>query len=438
LSDEFTTGELVDWTQGASLTLPALQTLEWGNGTTLNLTCPPANGAETATAARRDLSTDELTLSLTRIQYAGALTNSTTGVVYRATMLHLFTPEGASTSAVVYVTNLWAKGTGGAVELWPTNGVTVEPPLAEGVISPNVLMVQLTALSMVLPSPQAALTLGYDRWFSAYEILPASFTADEAWIEIRGTNGVLVYKDDMIDKSGGTHGHNWHGTWNQGSMDGRYVNPSNSPYSVSVVTECYGVTSTSNIKAVDVEAQAFAGRRLFGWSDDHISGIAATLAELSYETEEDQSVSEASAIAAVPDRLVWYTLSHGLVDSNDVFKALDYGDEFFPGDVPTGVDYSLVFLNGCCSAQLGSGSNAEPFKDAFSADAYIGWKTTIHGSIAAGFASEFFAHLDGNKTISQAISDALATYTPGGFSHNQIVSSIRVIGDSDLIVDLSP
>jgi hypothetical protein len=144
LSDEFTTGELVDWTQGASLTLPALQTLEWGNGTTLNLTCPPANGAETATAARRDLSTDELTLSLTRIQYAGALTNSTTGVVYRATMLHLFTPEGASTSAVVYVTNLWAKGTGGAVELWPTNGVTVEPPLAEGVVGPTLIRLHIS------------------------------------------------------------------------------------------------------------------------------------------------------------------------------------------------------------------------------------------------------------------------------------------------------
>jgi hypothetical protein len=363
---------------------------------------------------------------------------TTTGIVYRATLVQFYTPEGASTSVVVYVTNLWAKGSGGPVVLWPTNGVTVEPPEADGVVGPSVLMVGLTHLSMVLPSPQAVLTLGYDRWFSAYEISPVSFTADDAWLEIRGANGVVVYKDDMIDRTGGTHGHNWYGTWNQGSMDGRYVAPSNSPYRVNIFMECEGLVSASNFKSVDVEALAFAGRRLFGWSDSHIEGIAAALESMSYQTETDQSVSEANAIAAAPDRLVWYTLSHGLVDSNNFFKALDYGDEFFPADVPLGVDYRLVFLNGCCSAQLGSGSNAEPFKNAFDADVYIGWKNTISSSIAAGFASEFFAHLDGNKTISQAISDALSTYTPGGFSYNEIVSNIRVIGNPDLIVDLSP
>jgi hypothetical protein len=186
-------------------------------------------------------------------------------------------------------------------------------------------------------------------------------------------------------------------------------------------------------------AKACAGRRMFGWGDAHVDGIAASIQDsLSYETAKDQSVSKASAINNVPARFIWYTFSHGMVDASGVFKAVDYGDPFFPSDVPTGADYLLVFLNGCCSAQIGSGSNADAFKTAFNANAYVGWKTEIMGGLAAGFASEFFNQLNGSKTITQAINAALATYTPGGYAYTEIANNIRVIGDANLVVDLSP
>ncbi len=186
-------------------------------------------------------------------------------------------------------------------------------------------------------------------------------------------------------------------------------------------------------------AKAFAGRRMFGWGDEDVDGIAASIQDsLSYETVKNQSVSKTDAINNVPARFIWYTFSHGMVAASGVFKAVDYGDPFFPSDVPAGADYILVFLNGCCSAQIGSGSNADAFKTAFNANAYVGWKTEILGPLAAGFASEFFSQLNGTKTITQAINAALGTYTPGGYAYTAIANNIRVIGDENLVVDLSP
>jgi hypothetical protein len=186
-------------------------------------------------------------------------------------------------------------------------------------------------------------------------------------------------------------------------------------------------------------AKAFAGRRMFGWGNAHIDGIAASIQDsLSYETTKNQSVSKVDAIKDVPARLIWYTFSHGMVDSSGAFKAVNYGTPFFPSDVPAEADYLLVFLNGCCSAQIGAESNADAFKTAFNANAYVGWKTDIMGGLAASFAAEFFRQLNGSKTITQAINATIATYTPGSFAHNEVVNKIRVIGDVNLVIDLSP
>jgi hypothetical protein len=186
-------------------------------------------------------------------------------------------------------------------------------------------------------------------------------------------------------------------------------------------------------------AKAFAGRRMTGWGDAHVDGIASSIQEsLSYETEKTQRVSKADAINSVPARFIWYTFSHGLVDAAGDFKAVDYGDPFSPSDVPAGGDYLLVFLNGCCSAQISAGSNANAFMTAFGADTYIGWKTTIMGGLAAVFAEEFFSQLDGSKTVTQAINATIGTYTPGSYAHTVVVNNIRVIGNGNLVVDLSP
>ena len=177
---------------------------------------------------------------------------------------------------------------------------------------------------------------------------------------------------------------------------------------------------------------------MFAWGNSHIDGIADTIQNsLNYQTAKDQSVSKADAISKIPPRRIWYTFSHGLVDDDNIFKAVDYGDPFFPSDVPA-AHYKLVFLNGCCSAQIGSGSNSDAFKTAFNANTYIGWKNEMAGALAAGFAEEFFSKLDGSMTISQAINAAIGTYNSGSYAYNQLVNSIRVIGDGSLVVDMSP
>jgi hypothetical protein len=58
--------------------------------------------------------------------------------------------------------------------------------------------------------------------------------------------------------------------------------------------------------------------------------------------------------------------------------------------------------------------------------------------LAEGFASEFFRQLDGSRTVTQAIQATIGSYTPGSIAYTEVVNNIRIIGDGDLIVDLSP
>jgi hypothetical protein len=200
------------------------------------------------------------------------------------------------------------------------------------------------------------------------------------------------------------------------------------------------IVASDQIKAT--VARAFAGQQLSGWiiPSGHIGGVATAIENsLRYATDSNGDMSKTEAIAAASGRSVWYSLTHGAVDNNGVFKALDLdgGVYLFPVDLPADLDYSLVFVNGCCSAQYGSGSNAEAFKAAFNADAYIGWKTSVSGTLAANFALEFFSQLDGTRTINEAINATLATYEPSSSVYSTIANSIRVIGDATLVVDLS-
>ena len=100
--------------------------LDWGVGlTTENGYQLITNAAESA--AFRVLPAAETNITLTAIRYRIRAASSQTGEICRATVLHLFTPAGATTSQVVLVTNYFAMGTGGEVIFSP-EGTLVEPP----------------------------------------------------------------------------------------------------------------------------------------------------------------------------------------------------------------------------------------------------------------------------------------------------------------------
>jgi hypothetical protein len=143
LDEEVSTAQLTNMAASELTALGDIASLAWNTGVLWQGVCSGSNFTSAAAAAARCLSEDEVTSDVTRIQYRVAMTSTSTGIVYRATVLHLFTAEGASTSAIYGVTNLWAKGTGGAAIFMPTNGVTVEPPGQDGVVSPIILKVDI-------------------------------------------------------------------------------------------------------------------------------------------------------------------------------------------------------------------------------------------------------------------------------------------------------
>ncbi len=100
-----------------------------------------------ASIANRVLSDDGSRLFEIALQYRAGVPSSISGVVYRATVAHIYTPTNAyATGVVIAVTNLLALGNGGLLYLDPTNGVTIDPPTNNGTISPQIIKIEFGSL----------------------------------------------------------------------------------------------------------------------------------------------------------------------------------------------------------------------------------------------------------------------------------------------------
>ena len=173
-------------------------------------------------------------------------------------------------------------------------------------------------------------------------------------------------------------------------------------------------------------------------SEDVIEPIVPMMAALGHGSDVATSVSKPDVIALAPGGLIWYTFSHGLTNNAGVFTALGFEDgPFFPTDVPAGLDYRLVFLNACVSAQEGSPA-VQAFIQRFKADVYLGWKGMMNPVHALDFADRFFSRLDGERTVRQAIDDTIDSYLPGDPRRISIEMNIRLCGDENVVVDLVP
>jgi hypothetical protein len=109
----------------------------------------------------------------------------------------------------------------------------------------------------------------------------------------------------------------------------------------------------------------------------------------------------------------------------------------FPADLPDGGDYDLVFLNGCKSALVGPHSNTNAFIGKFGAKCYIGWKVDVPTIWAISFAEKFFSELDGKTSVKDAVAEAINSYAPGSDPRLQMPGMLEVIGDDEIIIDLS-
>ena len=83
---------------------------------------------------------------------------------------------------------------------------------------------------------------------------------------------------------------------------------------------------------------------------------------------------------------------------------------------PLNLNYTLVMIDGCCSAQIDDAAtkraaqdwdtlsaSAEEFADAFGLNsAYLGWGWTMTPKGAQDWTSEFIGYLKGGRTVSEA------------------------------------
>jgi hypothetical protein len=185
--------------------------------------------------------------------------------------------------------------------------------------------------------------------------------------------------------------------------------------------------------AVFKEPKAYSGNAWWGSQWGHASEIKALIDDLGYDTLKEEPPTKASAIAAAPPRVVWYSLSDGREESGR-FVALCFGytgwDPLYAADLPGDLHYVLVFANACKSA-TGDGL---AFANKFGAAAYLGWIDTVGNSAAVDFSKKFFANLKGRRTVGQAVNMTIESYQQGSLGRSE-AEKIRVLRGGNVVVE---
>jgi hypothetical protein len=144
-------------------------------------------------AARRKLSTNEVSLHVAKLLYRFRVMNPETGTVYRLAVGHFFTPEGASTSACVGASNYFGYCASTSTPmLVPAVGAELTPPAANGHVSATVLKVDMKAYRPQTEGP------GYGSPFLKHEVPDA--VEESPGVGIRH-NGDDDDSDSIIDRS---------------------------------------------------------------------------------------------------------------------------------------------------------------------------------------------------------------------------------------------
>lgn len=167
----------------------------------------------------------------------------------------------------------------------------------------------------------------------------------------------------------------------------------------------------------------------------HANEMRGLINNLGYITLAEEPPSKASAVAAAPGRVVWYSLSHGGVDGSGKYAlwfGLWDGDPLNAEDLPADLHYTLVFANACKSASEGSA-----FVGAFGADAYVGWRGSFDNWVGVAFAKSFFGALKGRQTVQQAVTAGIDSFEYGGYAYRQVVFNIKILRGANVVVDLS-
>jgi hypothetical protein len=191
--------------------------------------------------------------------------------------------------------------------------------------------------------------------------------------------------------------------------------------------------------------------------------IATPLEKMQYAVYADYHASATNVLAKhVKGKQVWYSLSHGGLEygrPDSQFMGLVFlnDESIMSGDLtPLNLDYRLVMVDGCCSAQTTSDNldgayacdtlaqTVEEFANSFGSKvAYTGWAWAMNAGRAQNLTGQFVQFLKFDKIISRArtVREARlrlidATYDPDrGIA--QEAKLMKVYGSLDNVIDMS-
>ncbi|MEI6149693.1 MAG: hypothetical protein WCS01_11385, partial [bacterium] len=123
--------------------------------------------------------------------------------------------------------------------------------------------ITVTVIKVDIDSVDANFAPSVEKLAVRYTIKPTGYTASFGKLEVFKTGDAVnpVYKDETIVKTGANVLYEWDGKANQGTDNGKYVGPRDSPYtikvSISEVADFSSSSSDTKTTKVEVESLAF-------------------------------------------------------------------------------------------------------------------------------------------------------------------------------------
>lgn len=167
-----------------------VRAVEWGNNE--SPTCPTDPKPESVSA----YITNGVEVSVVHGAYRIAVTSTTAGIVYRATVAHIFTPEDSTNISMLGTYTYMTNSNGGPITLTPTNGVIVSPPTSNGSISVEIMGIQSETRATIPEGQTRRTTIGVGEVVDL-TLAPENNSAFQnlSW-SVSGGGTVLVPKND--------------------------------------------------------------------------------------------------------------------------------------------------------------------------------------------------------------------------------------------------
>ncbi len=303
------------------------------------------------------------------------------------------------------------------------------------------------------------LYLGYGTFVFPYE-LAFRFLPDGLQTTIVGAEPLLIRYQQFNNFQLGEQTIQWNGvvpqkqvgiTWvNQRLNTRQFINPQLTGLRVQVdAWRGLAATNKTTLKQpappIRVVGKAVVARNTVS-GGAHLATIAGHLQTMGHTVDTEDGLLMNNLTNRVQHGLVWYSISHAVTNATgfvgvDLRQTLGANHTLVPAELPAGLNYSLVFLNGCGSVMDGNGVSTG-FAQRFGAGcAVVGWETpTVLLPVAESVAVTFFDALTSGRSVQGAV-DEVHRLQGNDQVHNLLPIFVKdvfkVLTNGHVIIDLT-